>query len=153
MIKNIVAILCISLGLLGLGVIPIPSKVIPKPTPVVSILNIDKPDQKIIDSVSAFSDLIKDPTDRAKFAIFNYQFAQNVKTYTANVQQVNDIYVLAGKTFFKNSIVGKYKGLSDMLKQQIQDITSDDDHILSEDEKTKIHDQFLGIAWVLIQRN
>lgn len=154
MIKNIAAILLIMFGLFGFSFLdlldnPTPQ---PKPEPEVAILNIDKPSDETILLVKKYGELIKDPTDRAKIAIFNYQFATNVKSYETSLQQVNDVYVLAGKIFFKDSIVGKYDGLADMLVKQIQDITTDEDHTLSQEEKDKISEQFMAIAWVLIQK-
>ena len=152
MFKNIIAILLIVIGLAGTGWVKLPSPIIkPKPEPV-TILNIDKPSQNIIDKVQKFSTLIKDPTDRAKIAIFNYEFATKVLTYQANLQQVNDVYTLAGKTFFQNSIVGKYAGLSDMLVELLKESAGDKNHILTEKEKTDIHDSFMGVAWTLIQK-
>jgi len=152
MFKNIIAVILIAVGLVGSGWIKLPM-VTPKPKPEpVTILNIDKPSQNIIDKVQKFSTLIKDPTDRAKIAIFNYEFSTKVVNYEANLQQVNDVYTLAGKTFFQNSIVGKYAGLSDMLVELLKESTGDKNHILTEKEKTDIHDNFMGVAWALIQK-
>jgi hypothetical protein len=150
MFKNIVAVVLIVIGVAGSGLVKLPLPT-PKPEPI-AILNIEKPSQDVIDRVQKFSSLVKDPTDRAKIAIFNYEFATKVVGYEANLQQVNDVYTLAGKTFFKNSIVGKYSGLSDMLVELLTQVAGDKNHILNEKEKSDIHDNFMGIAWVLIQK-
>jgi hypothetical protein len=150
MFKNIIAVALIAIGLACSGLIKLPLST-PKPEPI-AILNIEKPSQDVIDRVQKFSSLIKDPTDRSKIAIFNYEFATKVVGYEANLQQVNDVYTLAGKTFFKNSIVGKYSGLSDMLVKLLTEVAGDKNHILNEKEKSDIHDNFMGIAWVLIQK-
>lgn len=151
MIKNIIALILILIGVFGLN-IKLPDFPKPKPSPEVSILNIDKPSEEILSLVRHFDELITDPTDRAKIAIFNYQFATNIKTYNTTLQKTNDIYTLAGKNFFKGSIAGKYEGLSEAIIKQLESIVSNDDHTLSEKEKQDISDRFMAIAWVLIQR-
>jgi hypothetical protein len=126
----------------------------PKPPepPAISILNIDKPSDATLSKVQKFSDLITDPTDRAKLAIFNHQFAKNILGYETNLQQVNDVYVLAGKSFFQESLRGKYKELPSMIIDLIKDTTSDENHILTQSEKNSISENFMGVAWVLIQK-
>ena len=62
-----------------------------------------------------FSDLITDPSDRAKLAIFNYEFAERVLDYNTTSQQVNDVYTLAGKIFFEDTLVDKYDGLAEEI--------------------------------------
>lgn len=153
-ILSLVALVLIVYGAFGGGILDIldnPNPT-PKPEPEIAILNIDKPTQEIIDRVKIFSNAIKDPTDRAKIAIFNYEFANSLTSYETDLQQLNDVYVLAGKKFFKNSIVGKYQSLPDMITKLIQDITGEENHTLSAEEKAKLNQYFLGVAWVLIQK-
>lgn len=152
MFKNIIAIALIAFGIFGFSFLDILDVPTPKPTPYVSILTIETPSEEVKNYVQKFSNLITDPTDKAKLAIFNYQFATNIKNYDATVQQVNDIYTLAGKQFFKDTLVGKYKNLSQMIVETIQSIASDDNHTLTNDEKNKISEYFMGISWSLIQR-
>lgn len=153
MIKKIIAILLLVFAIFGKGALDLlditPPAPEPKPT---EILNIDKPSQEVIDRVKQFSDIITDPTDRAKIAIFNYQFAQNILSYEANVQQVNDVYVLAGKNFFQNSIANKYEPLDQMIIKLLEDIIGSENHALTESEKLSLHKYFNAIAWVLIQK-
>ena len=69
-----------------------------------SVLNIEKPTQVILEAVSPIAKIITDPTDRAKLAIFNQEFAKRVPSYDADVQQINDLYVYAAADFFKDTI-------------------------------------------------
>lgn len=153
MVKNAIAVLLIMYGIFGNSLFnPNNPKPTPPSPPVVSILNIDKPTDEVLSKVQKFSDLVTDPTDRAKFAIFNHQFAKNVLGYESQLQQVNDVYTLAGKNFFKESIRGKYKELPDMIVWLIQDTTTDENHVLTPSEKNQISENFMGVAWVLIQK-
>jgi hypothetical protein len=154
MAKNAIAVLLIMYGIFGNSLFTPNKPVVPAPLPqpMVSILNIDKPPDSVLSKVQKFSDLITDPTDRAKIAIFNHQFAKNVLTYEAHLQQVNDVYTLAGKSFFKEAMRGKYPALSNMIITLIQDTTTDDNHVLTLSEKNQISENFMGVAWVLIQK-
>ena len=96
--------------------------------------------------------MVSDPSDRAKLAIFNYDFAQRVLSYEADSQQVNDIYTLAGKTFFKNTLVDKYTGLSEEIVALLIECMGEENHVLTQEEKNKLHEYFMGVAWVLIQK-
>lgn len=152
MTKNAIAVLLIIYGIFGNSLFNLPQPPKPPDPPAVSILNIEKPGETTLNKVQKFSDIIIDPTDRAKLAIFNHQFAKNVLGYETNLQQVNDVYVLAGKSFFQDSLRGKYKELPNMIIDLIKDTTSDENHILSQDEKNHISENFMGVAWVLIQK-
>jgi hypothetical protein len=153
MYKNIIAIALILYAIFGSGLVDLLKNIkpIPQPQPA-SILNIDKPTNDVILRVERFSNLITDPTDRAKIAIFNYDFANRIKTWNTNNQQVNDVYTLAGKIFFQESLVNKYSGLSTEITDLLKELLTDDNHVLSEEEKNKVNQYFSGIAWVLIQR-
>jgi hypothetical protein len=153
--KQFLAIVLLIYGVFGTGWLDLLDKPMPQPEPApppAKILNIDKPSEEIIEKVSPFSDLITDPTDRAKVAIFNYNFANRVLNYEAEAQQVNDVYVLAGKLFFKKTLVDKYKGLAEDIVDLMTDCMGDENHILTEEEKNLLHQHFLGVAWVLIQK-
>lgn len=153
-ILSLVALVLIVYGAFGGGILDLLDNPRPSPTPEpeIAILNIDRPSQEILDRVKAFSDTVKDPTDRAKIAIFNYEFANSLISYETDLQQLNDVYVLAGKKFFKNSIVGKYQPLPEMITKLIEEITGQENHTLSTEEKLKLNQYFLGVAWVLIQK-
>lgn len=154
MAKNAIAVLLIMYGIFGNSLFTPTKPVVPAPVPQpqISILNIDKPTDAVLSKVQKFSDLITDPTDRAKLAIFNHQFAKNVVAYEAHLQQVNDVYTLAGKNFFKDTVRGKYPTLSNMIIELIQDTTTDDNHVLTPSEKNQISENFMGVAWILIQK-
>ena len=126
------------------------SSIIPQPQQ--EIIVVDKPNQEIIDHVQVISEIITDPSDRAKLAIFNYEFANRVQNYNTNSQQVNDVYTLAGKNFFGDTLVDKYDNLSSELVEIFKQILSADNHTLSNDEKKRLHDYFMGIAWVIVNK-
>jgi len=155
MYKNTIAIVLILYAIFGSGLFSLLKNITPVPQPEpnpASILNIDKPTNDVILRVERFSNLITDPTDRAKIAIFNYDFANRIKTWNTNNQQVNDVYTLAGKIFFQESLVNKYQGLSTDITDLLKELLTDENHILSKEEKNKVSEYFNGVAWVLIQR-
>lgn len=155
MYKNIAAVILLTYALFGGGLIDKLKNVLPTPSPEpkpVAILNIDKPSENVIVRVEKFSTLISDPTDRAKIAIFNNDFANRIKGWETNNQQVNDVYTLAAKIFFQDSLVNKYAGLSTEIISLLRELLTDDNHVLTSEEKTKVSEYFNGVAWVLIQR-
>ena len=72
--------------------------------------------------------------------------------WECNNQQVNDVYSMAGKIFFESTLSNKYENLADELKTLFVQITSDEFHVLSVEEKEKLSEYFMGIAWVLTQK-
>ena len=136
----------------GGGLFDLLDKPEPKPEPVVEILNIDRPSDEVINRVKEFSDLITDPNDRAKIAIFNHEFATRVMDYSTTSQQINDVYALAGKLFFKQTLVDKYDGLAEKIVDLLEEILSDENHAVSMGEKKKLNEYFMGVAWVLTHR-
>ena len=155
MLKKILIITLLAYAVFGNGLLdkldtPKPE---PKPEPPpAKILNIEKPSEDVLNRVSLFSDLVTDPSDKAKLAIFNYEFAERVRSYETTSQQINDVYTLAGKTFFKKTLVDKYDGLAEEIVKLMEEIIQDDNHTLSQSEKEELHEYFLGVAWVLIQK-
>jgi hypothetical protein len=122
-------------------------------TPPTTIIDMDKPDDKTIESVSAFSDVITDPTDRTKIALFNYEFASRINSWeNINNQQMNDVYTKAGNNFFKNTLVDKYNSLAEMIISLMQNCVGDDAHILTDKEKDDIQKHFSALAWVLVNK-
>lgn len=152
-IKKIIAVGLLLYAVFGSGLLdlldrPMPE---PQPKPPEKILNIDTPSETVIARVSLFSDLVTDPTDRAKLAIFNYEFAKRIEGYSTTSQQVNDVYALAGKTFFKGSLVDKYDGLAEEIVKLLQEIMGEENHALTLVEKQELSEYFKGVSWVLIQ--
>jgi hypothetical protein len=115
-------------------------------------LNIDKPTDEVLVLVEPIANLISDPTDRAKLAIFNQEFAQRILSYTASNQQTNDVYVLAASHFFKDSINDKYANLDTELVKLLESSIGNENHVLSDSEKEDIAKKFTGLSWVLIER-
>lgn len=150
-VKNVIAILLILVAFSDEIKSVIPS--IPKKPEVVTILNIDKPSDRLVELVSPVSNLVTDPTDRAKLAIYSEEFSKRVKNYDTDLQQVNDVLAASASEFFKDSINDKYVGLDIGIIELIKSATDgDQNHKLSDIEKTEISDRFLSLAWSLIQR-
>jgi hypothetical protein len=148
-IRNLIALILVIIALYkpALNLIP----VIPKPD--VAILNIDRPSDDIIEFVKPISLLITDPTDRAKMAIYSQEFANRAKTYDAQLQQVNDVLALSASGFFEGTMNDKYKDLDVAIVELITSaVGGDENHKLTDDEKSKISDRFMGLAWSLIQK-
>ncbi len=123
-----------------------------KPQNDTILLDINKPSDQVIEIVKPISDLITDPTDRAKLAIFNQEFANRVISYDTDIQKLNDVYALAGSNFFKDTLVNKYEKLDSSLVDLVKKICTDDNHILTQEEKNQLSSHFMGLAWSLIQK-
>ena len=149
--KRIIAILLMIFAMFG-SEIDI-SNIFPNPEPpAAKILNIEEPSEDTVQRVKVFSDLITDPDDRAKIAIFNYEFAQRVLNYDATSQQINDLYTLAGRTFFQDQLVDKYDGLVEEIIKILEEVSGDKNHNLTEREKFNLNKYFMAVAWVLIHK-
>ena len=149
-IRNLIALLLIGIALSEPLWNLIPTI---KPKPDVAILNIDKPSDRIIELTKPISDLITDPTDRAKVAIYSQEFANRVKTYDAQLQQVNDVLALSASKFFEGAMNDKYKDLDVAIIDLITSAAGgDDNRKLTDEEKNEISERFMGVAWSLIQR-
>lgn len=151
--KSLIALFLLVFGVFGVDIDIL--KYIPFPTPeppAAKILNIETPSEDVIEKVNKFSDIITDPDDRAKIAIFNYEFAQRCLEYKATSQNINDVYSLAGKTFFKDDLVNKYDNLAEEIVNLLKECVGEDDHIITQEEKNNLHKYFMGVAWVLIHK-
>lgn len=152
-VKKIIAIVLLIYAIFGKGWLDYFDINKPPIEPIQeSILNIDVPENDTIERVKVFAELITDPSDKAKIAIFNYEFANRVMNWEISTQQVNDIYTLAGTKFFKNTIVNKYENLAEELVKLLEEIIGTENHTLTEGEKQQLNKYFIGIAWVLIQK-
>lgn len=152
MYKRFLALVLLVYGVFGTGWLDLLDKPLPEPEPPAKILNINTPSEAVKERVEIFAQLITDPSDKAKIAIFNYDFAQRVVGYETTAQQVNDVYSLAGKLFFEKTLVDKYEGLSEEIVMLLQECMTDENHVLTKDEKYKLNEYFTGVAWILIQK-
>ena len=152
--KKLLVVLFLSYAIFGGGLLdwldaPKPE---PQPEPKPMILDIEDPSEEVLEEVYIFRDMISDPSDKAKLAIFNYDFSQRLLAYDATTQELNDVYVLAGKNFFKDTLLNKYEELPDSLTALFTECVGDENHTLTAKEKEKLHKHFKGLAWVLIQK-
>lgn len=118
----------------------------------IAILEIEEPTPEILELVQSISDLVTDPTDRAKLAIFNQEFATRITNYETDNQKTNDVYVLAASYFFKSELNDKYDGLDQEIIKLIRSSIGDDNHVLTTEEKVDLSKKFTGLAWSLIQK-
>jgi hypothetical protein len=119
---------------------------------VQSIIDVEKPSEDIIGFVRPIAKIITDIEDKAKIALFNYEFANRLDKYNTDVQQLNDVYVLAGKEFFGDSMRGKYANFASSVENLFKSIVTNDNHTLTDEEKTQLKKLFMGLSWALIER-
>jgi len=153
--KKILALLLLFYSVFGNGLLDkIDNIVIPVIVkPEVKILDIKTPTEEIRDRVAIFSELITNKEDREKIAVFNYEFSQRIVGYETTSQQVNDVYSLAGKIVFDKTLVGKYEGLAENIVKLMEEILTDENHSVNQEEKEMLSQYFAGIAWTLLREN
>jgi hypothetical protein len=120
--------------------------------PDIVVIDIEKPEQAILNLTQPVANLVTDPTDRVKLALFNQEFSNRIKTYTIDNQKTNDLYVLAGEYFFQESIRGKYPTLNKALVSLLESSIGDENHILTDEEKLDLSKKFISLAWSLTQK-
>jgi AAA+ ATPase superfamily predicted ATPase len=151
--KTLIALLIMVNGVFGSELASVVPNIFPTPEPpAAKILNIYEPSEDVINRVELFSDLITDPDDRAKMAIFNYEFAERIIDYKTNAQQVNDVYSLSGKKFLKKSMLDKYDNLAEEIIKLMAECIGKENNTVAQEQKQELHDYFMGIAWVLIHK-
>lgn len=149
-----IAIALMLLWFVFFGSIPNTININPLPNEVQEVqdlIKLEKPSEQILSQVLPVAKLVTSVEDRAKLALFNNEFASRVTKYTASAQQVNDLYVEAAKQFFEDKMKGKYENYSDGLKSLFRSITTDDNHVLTNEEKELIKNTMNGLAWALIE--
>ena len=119
----------------------------PTPKPDDNPLGLVKPDEETLEKVSSIAGLVTDTKDRLNLCVFNKVFAERVKDYSADVQQINDVYTEAGKTFFGETLRGKYEGYGASLLALMQDSLGSENHTPTQSEKDKLSEDFGGLAW------
>lgn len=120
--------------------------------PEVVVIDIEKPEQSVVILTQPIANLVTDPTDRVKIALFNQEFSKRVQVYTIDNQKTNDLYVLAAEYFFEGSIRGKYPTLDKAVVSLLESSIGDENHILTEEEKLDLSKKFIGLAWALTQK-
>jgi len=151
MIKNIIAILLITYGLLGNSMFDILDTPTPEPTPAVT-LKIDEPTDALKSKVVPVASLITNDDDRVEVAIFFLELSSRIEKWDLNLQQLNDVVVRAAGQYFNGRLHGKYDGFDEGLTRLILDVTGSDIHVLTDQEKFKLHEAFEALAWALVQR-
>ena len=113
------------------------------------VMVVEKPEDSLIDKWSEVSKSITDPKDKIYLCVFNKTFADRVIGYEATAQQVNDVYVLAAKRVFGDSLKGKYEKLAPATREAMISIIGEEDHSVIEPEKIDLNKIFLAFAWCL----
>jgi hypothetical protein len=116
------------------------------------LLEIDQPSADIISLVAPIGSLVTNPDDKAKMALFNFEFSKRISSYDADIQQVNDVYVLAAQKFFQDSMDDKYNNLDVKIVDLIRSVTSEENHTLTDAEKLALSQRFSGLSWTLINK-
>lgn len=119
---------------------------------VQKLLDIEKPSDTIINQVRPVADLVTSVEDRAKLALFNHEFSARVEKYNTDAQKLNDLYTKAAAGFFKEELKGKYSGLPEGLVGMLKSVVTDDNHVLTTEEKKSLKDLFTGLSWALIEK-
>jgi hypothetical protein len=149
--KTILNLVAIAILLLAVSPkITIPNIVPIDPTPAIK-LDLDTPTDEILAIVNPISKLITNKDDRIKLAVFNYSFSKRINKYNTDTQKINDIYVLAAKYFFEDSIKDKYNTLPEELKTLFKTVVGEDNHTITAEEKVALQNVFGGLAWRLIK--
>ena len=112
-------------------------------------ITIEKPQDSLVEQWTEVCKSVKDPVDRVKLCVFNKTFADRVVGYDADAQQINDVYVLAAKEVFGDSIKGKYDKLGPAAQESMVSILGEENHIITESEKQNLNKAFLAFAWCL----
>lgn len=151
MIRKLFLVFLLFYAVFGNSIIP-NKNIVPEPIPT-TIINMEKPSDALIKEVKKFSDIVTDPADRTKIALFNYEFSRRVKNWdNVDTQKINDVYTYAGKDFFKKTLVDKYENLSEMLVSVMERCVGKDNHIITSEEKEKLQLNFSAISWVLVNK-
>jgi hypothetical protein len=115
-------------------------------------IDISRPSTEVVEIVSPVAISVTDINDRIRMAIFNKEFATRLVSYETDTQKLNDVYTIAAEGYFQPPIKGKYNNLGGSIQKLISDITGEDNHVLSQEEKALLSERFMGLAWTLIQK-
>jgi hypothetical protein len=114
-------------------------------------LEISEPSKEIKENVVNISDLVTDSKDRLDLAVFNLVFSERVTDYEADSQQINDVYTMAARNVFGDTMKGKYKNYGASLKNLMKETLGSENHfkVVAKEEKSELSKNFNGLAWSL----
>lgn len=119
---------------------------IPDFVPSDNVIDIAEPAEDMKEKTS-FGSVVTDNKDRTNLAVFNKVFSDRCVSYKTTNQQVNDVYTLAAKDFFGDSLKGKYNGYGESLTGLLKDTIGEEVQELSLEEKQKLSESFSALAW------
>jgi hypothetical protein len=117
--------------------------------PSVPSLDIPKPDDNTLETVSSIANLVTDKDDRLRLAIFNMVFSERINGWECDSQQVNDTYVAAAGNEFGISMAGKYDGYAGSIEELFKDSLGVKISSVSEEQKESLSNDFSGLAYAL----
>lgn len=144
-LRIVVGLLVVALGFFW-NDISIPS-IIPDEQPIIIV---DKPNDEILEKVSSISSKVTDKKDRDDLGVFNHIFSKRVKTWEADSQQINDLYVSAAKKVFGETLRGKYDGYGKGVTELMKSTLGTENHAVPTGEKDELSENFNGLAYSLV---
>jgi hypothetical protein len=148
--RALLGLVCVLLGLFWNDIKDRIPDLIPEPTPDAK-LEIENPGDQIVNRVKPVADLVTGEEDRLRLAVFNDIFSQRCIAWKAEAQQVNDVYALAGKNVFGDSMRGKHEGYGEGLNEIMKSVLGTENHEVTDEEKQKLSQDFKGLAYSLSQ--
>lgn len=115
----------------------------------VPVVQIDRPNEETLRDVLSVASLVTENDDKTKLAIFNNVFSDRVSGYSADTQQINDVYVLAAKNVFGDSMKGKYPGYGENLNGLMRSVLGSENKNLTQNDKDQLSKKFKGLAYAL----
>jgi len=106
------------------------------------IISVPEPSEEILGKVSRLAGLVTDKNDRDSLGVFNYIFSKRVKSYDADSQQINDIYVGAAKKMYGETLRGKYDGYGEGIANLMKDTLGTENHSVPQEEKEELSTNF-----------
>ena len=112
---------------------------------VVEQLQISEPSGTMVLSTKAFDGVIA-KEDQALFAVFHNVLSKNIKKHNMDSQNFNDFYRTAAMEYFSN-VKGKYPEFGRAIVETFQKLLTDDNHVLTDEEKGLVEETLNAIAW------
>lgn len=146
--RIVAGLLLVALGFFWNDIrIPNIPNIIPNEDPIIAI---DKPNDEVLEKVSSLASKVTDKKDRDELGVFNHVFSKRIKTWNADAQEVNDLYVSAAKTVFGATLRGKYDGYGEGVQDLMKDTLGSENHSVTEGEKDELSENFDGLAYSLV---